>query len=125
MTKKEALAEARRRFGPKGYVQINRKVIHKAADRAQARVAVRQLRATKPIRPDFTKATDDDKRAYWKVNREFVERESFLMSIIWSHRCDVGSIMEILGAFHVRGSGDTFEEAFADVDKKDSDRLAS
>jgi hypothetical protein len=130
MTKAAAVKEARRRFGPRGDVRLNRRVTWTESDRVSARADLAALRAAKPVRSiNWTLQTDAEKRAYVAAFRAFRAREEYLMGVALSHRYDVGENMSIVAgfsAFGVHGSGDTYEDAFADVDRKNERRrLAS
>jgi hypothetical protein len=111
MTKQQALAEARKRWGKNAIVRFNRGAFRKA-DRTTASADLKSHRAEKPQRPvpvtpEYTVAW----RA-WKVE------EDRLMGICLHYPCDVGDsfTLPMFGAgFAVKGSGDTWEEAFAAV----------
>ena len=121
MTKRQADKRAKELLGPKAEVRLNRRVTWNEADRVKARVELAEIRASKPVRPDWLAVDDDAKRAYHTAFRAFREREEKLMTIALSTRVDVGVHLAIVAgfaAFGVRGSGDTYEDALADVERK-------
>jgi len=128
MTTAQALKLAREKWGRRAEVRDGGKRFRDgtkrptATERAQMQAELPAHRAAKPPRPDV--ATFGDERtiaeyrealAVWdRACRGWKEREEYLRgNLLASRRFAVGSIMEVLGAFHVRGEGDTWEEAFA------------
>jgi hypothetical protein len=118
MTTRQATAEARRRFGPKGVARLDRRITWKEIDRVRAREELKTLRENKPVRPDS--ADEDATLEYRTAFRAWRKKEEELMTIALSTRCDVGILTDEIGfaMFGIRGSGDTFEDAFADVDRR-------
>lgn len=113
MTKTEALAEARRRWGKDAHVRFNRGAFREK-DRAMANADLKLHRAAKPVRPIPSTLE------YVKAFREWKAEEDRLFAIVLRSPCDVGAITNlgnVFVAFHW-GSGDTWEAAFAKADAR-------
>lgn len=119
-TRKEALAEAVRRWGKRAAIRDEGK--HRAStpeQRADARAALTEHRKGKP-QPIGTatwltlsaeeRAGHNERFHAWKAehDRLFIAADSF--------RFTVGTVSAL--AFHIEGHGDTWREAFADVDSR-------
>lgn len=100
MTKRDALKEARRRWGPGGNVSSNPKAPH-AVERQQALAEWKEIKGW-PKSPAA--------KAYTKKHGH-----------IWlRYPCTVGQIKNIIiPFFQVMGRGDTWEAAFADADQRE------
>lgn len=94
MSKTAALVEARRRWGRNGVVRYTK----------HALTAVEK----EPLRPILIALRAERKP-------ETATERSILTGKLLTYRCDVGEVTGF--AFYVRGSGDTWEEAFANVDR--------
>jgi hypothetical protein len=98
MTDKKALAEARKRWGKAANVQDRPK-----APTAEQRAAAHEVMVR------------------YKADRASVTREELLRSqgTALCYRYSVGEVTAYpIPLFHVRGQGDTWEEAFAEADRK-------
>lgn len=100
MTKSQALKEARRRFGPDAVVLDERRLASTPERRAEAREKLKELNAlctTHELRKQHRKERD-----HW-----LSESYRYRFKVAVHHGFCIG----------IRGSGDTWEEAFADSDK--------
>ncbi len=105
MNTKQALAQARKRWGKKAVVQ-DIKLDTSPERREQARKRYAELKDLKgdALTPELKKERDN------------------IRSWQWTFRFAVGRIESIAGAFEafwVKGQGDTWEQAFAEADAKD------
>ncbi len=115
MTTKQALREAVRRWGKTAGVRSAPKAATKV-EREAARARVIELRANKPrLRPDWQTRQEWD--AHNAAVCQWRQEEREAQDTIFSYRCTVGAIEHHI-AFCVKGQGDTFEEAFAEADRR-------
>lgn len=92
MSKAKALKEARSRWGSQAHIEYNGRAMTEPEKR--------------PLRERLAQLRAEDKRETWR------EREA-LVGVLLTTRCKVGHLS---WAYHVRGSGDTWEEAFEKAD---------
>lgn len=104
MTKAQARDEAECRWGKRAIIRHNPRALREEqkAPLRQRLAEVRELLKTTPRTPETI-----------PTRRQLYREERDLFGVVISYRCDVGERMDILNAFHVRGSGDTWEAAFA------------
>jgi hypothetical protein len=135
MTNKQALAEAVRRWGETAAVEDRGKKYSSTPEqRAAASAELKKLRANKIERIGIFSASIDgmtlaEARATIKKNAEDItaqhKREQELQSMAWRKRYIVGT----LGfGFHIRGDGDTWEDAFKAADEsaaRDKERYST
>jgi hypothetical protein len=124
MTAKQALAEAVRRWGKKAAVQDRgKKAGMTPADREKMRLEFIELNKIKLEEPNLQTWPGDAPveeyrvalRAHRKASRELREKKDWFLGRIYSFRFYVGVAT---WAFEIKGTGDTWEEAFADADRK-------
>lgn len=129
-TKKQALAEAVRRWGKKAAVRDDGPRLRDGTpwptpeERATLRAELEAHRAAKPVRPDITTFGDERPLREWRAAlREFVEaeaawkkREQRLSGLVRARRYSVGTVPGL--GFWIEGEGDSWDEAFAEVDRK-------
>ena len=109
MTKAQAWKEAQQRWGKRAIIRFNRRALVDAAKvplRARHKDVKVQIAAT-PRSPE-THA----------LRSQLLREERDLFGSLIGDRCNVGEVMDILEAFHVKGSGDTWEQAFAKADER-------
>jgi hypothetical protein len=109
MTKQQAWKEAQARWGKRAIIDYKRRALvgtDKIPLRARHKVVKAELAAT-PRTPE----TQERRRGLIREERE-------LFGSLITDRCNVGQEMDILAAFHVMGSGDTWEQAFAKADER-------
>jgi len=105
MNAKQALAQARKRWGKSAAVQDEPRLASTPEKRAEMERQHKEL-------VDHLKATKGDRQNWTKEERE---QASNLMWGRWRYRYKVGRIM--LGMFfEVKAEGDTWEEAFLTAD---------
>lgn len=96
MTRAQALSLVRACWGKKAHIRYNRHAL-RAADRERARAELKALRANKPsvavLLPEWKRRCDQ------------------LLGVALSEPYDVGYLIMGGLAFHISGSGDTWEEA--------------
>jgi len=118
MTERAALSEARKRWGKNGCVS-QRKEPSSAAQREAGHAELMRLRASRPQRPTTNDVpggrTGPEWEAYRKAWREWKDQESAAFGEAMYHRYSVGEIVMDGMAFCVWGSGDTWEDAFANA----------
>lgn len=115
MTKAQALMEARTRWGKNAVVRYN-KGAFREGDRKQASADLKEHRTHKPVVPPTGRDA-----AYVQAFREWKAEEEKLFWIVMREPCDVGTldnIANVFTAFHIHGSGDTWEQAFAKADRR-------
>lgn len=116
MTKARAWKEAQRRWGKRAIIRFSPRALV-----ASAKVPLRERRkqvqaelAAMPRSPE----THEQRSLLLREERD-------LFGQLIGDRCNVGEEMDILAAFHVKGSGDTWEQAFAKADERYPTRKAS
>lgn len=112
MNSKQAMTQARARWGKKAAVQDSGKETSEAIRKA-ASAEVERLRAT------LTKEQQKE-----PANRKLIRD---LSNVSCNFRYQVGSVQSIAGvfsAFLISGQGDTWEEAFARADRSDNRKAA-
>jgi hypothetical protein len=114
MTDKSALKEAVRRWGKGGGVS-KRKSPSSQAERDAGHAEVQRLRANPPQRPTTGDAPGDRAGPEWEAwraaNRAHQKAINEAMSKAFHYQYSVGAIF--MGfAFEIKGSGDTWEQAF-------------
>lgn len=127
MTRNQALAEAVKRWGKKAAIQDGGKRRASTPEaRARASSELKELRANKPVAPSIfdletwpaSRSVAEFRAArlqYVADLRKWTANESRLFGEALAMRFDVG----VVGwAFEIRGSGDTWEDAFANADGK-------
>jgi len=109
MTKAQAWKEAQARWGKRAIIQHRPKALTedaKAPLRERRKIVKAELAAL-PRTPET------------QAQRGLLLREeNTLMGQVLGDRYSVGQEMDILAAFHVMGSGDTWEQAFAKADER-------
>ena len=108
-SKTAALAEARRRWGREACVRFDGRA-PKALARATALEALKAHNQLKPAQKYEAGTMTPEYRAW---NGEAHR----LLALTHSEPCNVGRVFMGI-AFEVRGVGDTWDEAFADADKR-------
>lgn len=101
MNAKQALAQARARWGKRAAVEdMGPKYDITPEQRAAAKIELARLKALPKEQQD----------------RKLIQQTA---SITWRQRYKVGEIQDMgfMAAFFVRGNGDTWQAAFADADK--------
>lgn len=106
MNAKQALAQARKRWGKTAAVE----------DRPQSATTPEQ-------RAEAQKELDEHRREWPEASKrpkELRDRMQKLASTTWRRRYQVGTVESMAGlaAFFIKGTGDTWEEALADADKR-------
>ena len=115
MTKAKAWKEAQQRWGKRAIIRWSPKAlteIEKAPLRNRHQEVKAQL-ATLPRNPDTA-----------AQRGQLLREERDLFGQLIGDRANVGELMDILAAFHVKGSGDTWEQAFAKADERYPTRKA-
>ena len=113
MTKAQAMAEATRRWGKRALISHNRRALLEVA-----KVPLRERRKVVKAELDTLSPSPETAARRGVLLRE--ERD--LTGALISTRCSVGQRMDILDAFHVMGSGDTWEQAFAQAAERYPER---
>jgi len=109
MTKAQALKEAQARWGKRAIVEHNRRALIEA-DKIPLRERHKAVKAELAATPRSPET--HEKRSV------LLREERDLFGSLISDRYSVGALMDILNAFHVMGSGDTWEQAFAKADER-------
>src|SRR5258706_8854362 len=108
MTKAQAWKAAWQRWGKRAIIEYRRRALLEA-DKAPLRIRHKEVKAEIAATPR-TLETHEKRRA-------LLREERGLFGQLIGDRCNVGNLMDILNAFHVMGSGDTWEQAFAKADE--------
>ena len=107
MTKQQAMREARRRWGKNSVIEdIGWK---RASTKAERNAATQEVRAIRMLPRD--------------EQRQHRKRLDELLSIQFGEQYRVGELTPLPGlgaAFHIRGVGDSWEEAFAEADRREN-----
>lgn len=109
MTKAQAWEAAKERWGKRAIIEHRPKALLES-EKLPLRARHKEVKAEIAAIPR-TPETHEKRRALLREERELFE------SLI-GDRCNVGNLMDILNAFHVMGSGDTWEQAFAKADER-------
>jgi hypothetical protein len=109
MTKAQAWKEAQKRWGKRAIIRHSPRALTEAA-----KAPLRERRKAVKAELEVTPRTPETMTKRSALIRE--ERD--LMGRVLGDRCSVGQEMDILAAFHVMGSGDTWEQAFAKADER-------
>lgn len=112
MTKAQAWKEAVKRWGKKAIIDFRPRALiepDKVPLRGRHTALREEILAVEKL--DQTPELRERLRALRREKQE-------LFGLLIGDRCQVGKEMEILRAFHVMGSGDTWEEAFAKADER-------
>ena len=121
MTRQEAIRQAGKRWGKRAAYRVNGDC--SSSEQREANGAkIRALRAEKES------IIKDTNRRLQGIQwyRESCERQKAIyaelktLSPMPYYKFQVGSIDGILGAFHIKGEGDTWEQAFADADRRET-----
>lgn len=116
MTRTQALKLATRKFGRRAVV-VDRKRYSSASARAEAR----SLRTPKPVQPDISKWPDSATlgefraaQAEWRkkdIPWKKRDQELFAQAVYYRYRVGEKSTTAFGEVLHIRGEGDTWEEA--------------
>lgn len=109
MTKATAWKEAQQRWGKRAIIRHSPRALTED-QKAPLRERHKQVKAELAAIPR-TPETQEQRRALLREERD-------LFGQLIGDRCNVGNLMDILNAFHVMGSGDTWEQAFAKADER-------
>jgi hypothetical protein len=114
MTREQAMKEARKRWGARAMIKAGQEITsEERRERARAeRLDIKQkLEALAKERAERLKALDWLQAMDAEI-RALRAKETALISDSTHYKFSVGKIDDILGAFFVRGQGDTWEQAF-------------
>lgn len=115
MTKAQAWKAAQKRWGKRAIIRHSPRALTEA-DKAPLRERRKQVKAELEATPRTPETA---------ARRSMLLREERdLFGQVLGDRCNVGQEMDILAAFHVMGSGDTWEQAFAKADERYPTRKA-
>lgn len=109
MTKAQAWKAAQERWGPRAIIRHSPKALVER-EKIPLRERHKQVRAELAATPRSPETM--------ARRRELLREERDLFGQLIGDRCNVGEEMDILAAFHVKGSGDTWEQAFAKADER-------
>jgi|SRR5690349_21846545 len=108
MTKAQAMALAKKKWGQRAAVRDDREA-STVAQRTESSALLKEHRAQKPS--GLQPLNDIARAAYREHYRAWRTREGELLHAALSYRFSVGRIDEYFGAFCIEGQGDTWEEA--------------
>jgi hypothetical protein len=119
MTRTQALNKAVKRWGTKAMVRAGTQVTSQEK-RDRARVACAELKAKRQALEQ--ERADKLKELPWlqemnKAIQKLRDAENQMSGQAWHYKFAVGYVDDILGAFHVQGQGDTWEQAFEKAEK--------
>lgn len=109
MTKAQAWKAARQRWGKRAIIEHRHSALLES-DKLPLRARHKAIKAELAATPRSSE-TQAKRSALLREERE-------LFGQLITDRCNVGNLMDILNAFHVMGSGDTWEQAFAKADER-------
>lgn len=115
MTKAQAWKAAQQRWGKRAIIEHRPRALMER-DKTPLRARHKEVKAALAATPR-TPETQGKRSALLREERE-------LFGQLITERCNVGNLMDILNAFHVMGSGDTWEQAFAKADERYPARVA-
>lgn len=109
MTKAKAWKEAQRRWGKRAIIRFSPRALTDE-QKAPLRIRHKEVKALLAALPRAPETVAQ--------RGQLLREERDLFGSLIGDRCSVGEEMDILAAFHVKGSGDTWEAAFAKADER-------
>jgi lysylphosphatidylglycerol synthetase-like protein (DUF2156 family) len=117
--REQALKRAQKVFGKRAYIRAN-KDLSSPEERAEAQARASTRRAERAeLEAEIARREKEAGIPELRAKIKAISDQS--RAEIWNsgyYKFEVGNIDSILGAFHIKGQGDTWEEAFANAENK-------